>query len=124
MSDQKAALDRKVERPIAYALIFGVCVIVILAVAKFYGYSASDPKPTSEPATTAQGAFTQENLDYAQMVIRARGFDCTKPIQMRDMLFGGGFVVKCEGRSPNTLYWFNIEDQGGKWIVKAKGFGD
>ena len=64
--------------------------------------------------------FTQANLDHMQRVILNKGYACIKPVSMRDMMFGGGFVVKCEGRSPDTLYWFNVEDQGGKWMVEPK----
>jgi hypothetical protein len=79
-------------------------------------------KSRSEDAKPDPNRFTQSDLAAMELLITSRGFSCRKATRMRDMLFGGGFVVHCDDR-PGVEYWFNVENHGGKWTVESKGFG-
>jgi len=82
------------------------------------------PGPSPPPTTASKPReFSQSDSDRMTALIQLHGFSCKKAVSMRDMIFGGGFVVKCDGVVPDMQYWFNIEDHGGKWTVEAKGFG-
>jgi hypothetical protein len=120
----------------ADAIVLGLVMLLagpILAGAVAFGiYVAVTPAPQASavPLAKSQPAdgrpdpnrFTQADLAAMELLITSRGFSCRKATRMRDMLFGGGFVVHCDDR-PGVEYWFNVEDHGGKWTVESKGFG-
>src|SRR6266446_8651284 len=102
------------------ALAFGIRVAEMPAAPTARAPAASRP---TEARPDPSDRFTQSDLTAMELLITSRGFSCRKAIAMRDMLFGGGFVVKCDTPVPDRQYWFNVEDHGGKWTVEAKGFG-
>jgi hypothetical protein len=113
--------------------LMGLVAVPILGVALAFGIHIAGAPASLEPAAPPVASrptearpdpnrFTQSDLTAMELLITSRGFSCRKATRMRDMLFGGGFVVHCDDR-PGVEYWFNVEDHGGKWTVESKGFG-
>jgi hypothetical protein len=108
---------------IVLGLVALVAVPILGGAVAFGVYVAKTPSPppSGVPFEKSQGPdaarpdpnrFTQSDLTAMELLITSRGFSCRKATRMRDMLFGGGFVVHCDDR-PGVEYWFNVEDHGG-----------
>lgn len=74
---------------------------------------------TSTSATKAETPFNWEQMYGYASLVRAFGYDCNYPLNLRYGLTGG-LVIKCEGRIKTNIYWYNIEDRGGNFFVEAK----
>src|SRR5262249_40570141 len=101
------------------ALAFATAAMFGLVVAMYNSDKILAPDPA---AVTAANRFTAEDKQRMQLLITANRFDCASVVKMRDMIFGGGFVVECIG-SRGQDYAFNVADEGGRWVVTYKGFG-
>lgn len=103
------------------AIVVAFAAVIIIGMIRggpFTLPQQSDPKQRQAEAPPKR-VFSDSDKAFAQRLIQANGYDCTTVENMRDYLLGGGFVIKCFGRRGQE-YWFNIEDQGGKWFVEYK----
>ncbi len=59
---------------------------------------------------------TKTQIEGAQGLIQLLGYACSSVYAMTSFLFGGGYVVVCNG----GRYTYELEDKGGNWVVTVK----
>lgn len=85
------------------------------------GWTEGKQAPASKDGPATEPKFPQTRLDAMGALVRVSGYSCKTPINARNMLTSAsGFVLHCEGDRPNSVYWYDIEDRGGRLVVAPR----